>query len=185
MTDFNPKSFSLRAQKKLIGKMASGKVVKNFIDDEVADLLDQVYELAALEADKKEAQKLSKDLIKTVVKLGILAKNNQFSAEDIETLNQLRKKTTNTFLSLLSMYEVDFTFDKVILSANMAEMQRLLLVLLAKHLTEKSCNRARHVFAFYGSPEFLENIFDKKGKSRETLGKVCVGLNSLIDQKKL
>lgn len=42
MSDFNPKSFSLRAQKKIIGKMASGKVVKNFIDDDVAELLDQV-----------------------------------------------------------------------------------------------------------------------------------------------
>lgn len=124
-------------------------------------------------------------MIKTVVKLAILAKNNQFGPEDIEVLNQFRKKTTTAFLTLLSMYEVDFTFDKAILADNFADMQKLMLQLISKHLTEKSANRVRHVFSFYGAPENLEKFFDKKGKNKETLSKVCVGLNKLIDEKKL
>lgn len=39
--------------------------------------------------NKKDAEKLVKNIIKVVVKIGLLARNDQFTPEDIKSANQV------------------------------------------------------------------------------------------------
>ena len=55
---FNSKSVALRAQKKILGKMASKNVAKAFVDDTTGELLDQLYKLAKLETGNKKEERL-------------------------------------------------------------------------------------------------------------------------------
>lgn len=42
--------------------------------------------------NKKEAERLVKNIIKIVIKIGILHRNNQFSADELKTIDRFRSK---------------------------------------------------------------------------------------------
>nr|XP_053655328.1 tumor necrosis factor alpha-induced protein 8-like protein isoform X3 [Cherax quadricarinatus]XP_053655329.1 tumor necrosis factor alpha-induced protein 8-like protein isoform X3 [Cherax quadricarinatus] len=87
---FRARDISLKAQKKLLSKMSNKTMAKNFIDDTLASILDNMYSLAkAYTGNKKEAEKLVKNIIKIVVKINILYRNEQFSQEDLRVANQV------------------------------------------------------------------------------------------------
>jgi hypothetical protein len=73
MTDnaFKAKDIGLRAQKKILSRMASKNMAKVFIDETAASLLDNLYRLTKQQyGSKKDAEKLIKNIIKIVIKLG-------------------------------------------------------------------------------------------------------------------
>ena len=75
MTDnaFKAKDIGLRAQKKILSRMASKNIAKVFIDETTASLLDNVYRLTKQQhGSKKDAEKLVKNIIKIVIKIGNL-----------------------------------------------------------------------------------------------------------------
>lgn len=83
-TGKNSAGMALRMQKKLLGMTIKSKgAVKNFVDENTGELLDNLFDLAVLELDDtKMAKKVLKDLIKLIVKLGLLYSKNQLN--DVE-----------------------------------------------------------------------------------------------------
>ncbi len=64
-SDFRAKDISLQVQKKLFGKIASKNVVKVFVDDTSANLLDNMNRVIKFySGDKKVADKIIKNIIK-------------------------------------------------------------------------------------------------------------------------
>ena len=183
---FDSKSLGLRAQKKLLGKMASKKIAKHFIDDTSARLLDQVYRMSRdYSGSKKTAEKLMKDVIKTVIKVGILYRNEQFNAEELEMAERFKKKFRTVAMTVISFYEVDYSFDKNFLSRALNECRAMLRQLVARHLTDKSFGRIDNVFNFFGDMEFLDTMFRPDSSYRPQLDKIVVDLNYLIDNNVL
>lgn len=88
-------------------------------------------------------------------------------------------------LSLWSLCQVEFTFDKNVMTGQLTECRDLLLKLVEKHLTPKSLDRIRHVFNHYSDPELLTHLYDPKGTLCANLTKICSGLNRMIEEKKL
>ena len=187
MTDnFDAKSIGMRTQKKLLGKMATKKIAKIFIDDTSSRLLDNLYKLVRdYSQNKKVAEKIIKDLIKTVIKIGILYRNEQFSREELGIADQFRKKFRMVGMTVISFYEVDFSFDKNFLSKGFAECGALLKQLVQRHLTEKSLNRIDNVFSFFGDPTFLEAIFRADSAYRDTLSRVIKDLHLMVENNQL
>ena len=67
---FDSRGLGLRAQKKLLGKMSSKKIAKAFIDETTGRVLDNTYRvLKEQKGNKKDAEKVLKYIIKTVVKV--------------------------------------------------------------------------------------------------------------------
>ena len=136
--NFDSRSLGLRAQKKLAGKLASKKIAKQFIDDTSGRLLDNIYKAAKEYFDKKTAEKAIKHLIKTVIKIGILYRNDQFNAEEKQLAEDFKKKFRTVAMTLISFYEVDFTFDKNYLVKNLLEC----LLMCRRRKIEGSSGRA-------------------------------------------
>lgn len=180
---FDSKSVGLRAQKKLLGKMTSKKIAKTFIDDVSGRLLDNLYKVARdYSHNKKEAEKVIKHLIKTVIKVGILYRNDQFSAEEIAIAEQFKRKFRVVAMTIVSFCEVDFTFDRNFLNKALFDCGDLLKQLVQRHLTDKSLWRIDHVFQFFGSVEFLDTLFKTNGPHRELLAKIVSDLNKLLEE---
>ena len=180
---FDSKGLGLRAQKKLLGKMANKKIAKSFIDDTSGRLLDNLYRVAKEYADKKTAEKVMKDLIKTVIKIGILYRNNQFSTEEINIAETFKKKFRTVCMTVVSFYEVDFTFDKNHLHTSLMECSALLKRLVEHHLTDKSLGRIENVFGFFGNPALLETLFRPDNTVyRDLLGKIVHDVNKMIEE---
>ena len=67
---FDSRGLGLRAQKKLLGKMSSKKIAMTFIDETTGRVLDNTHKiLRQYKGHKKEADKLLKYIIKSVVKV--------------------------------------------------------------------------------------------------------------------
>lgn len=180
--NFDSKNVGLRIQKKLLGGMASKSVAKVFIDETSGRILDNLFKIArTYSGSKHTAEKLIKNMIKTVIKIGILQKNNQFNSEELALVGDFRKKFTHACMTIISFYEVDFTFDRNFLAKCINECRNILKKLVLQHLTEKSLQRIDYVFDFFSDLNFLDTLFKSNEPYHELLGKVVGDLNKLFD----
>ncbi|XP_006823976.1 tumor necrosis factor, alpha-induced protein 8-like protein 2 B [Saccoglossus kowalevskii] len=180
---FDSKGIGLRAQKKILGKMSTKRMAKVFIDDSTGELLDYLYKLTKeYTGSKKESEKLMKDIIKIVVKIGILYRNDQFNKDELILAERFRKKFRSTVMSVISFYEVDYSFDRNYLVRSLKESRDMLNSLIDRHLTDKSHGRVEHVFKFFADEEFLDTLFESDSQLRQHLVRIIAVLNRMIDE---
>ncbi|KAF2351939.1 Transposase Tc1-like [Trinorchestia longiramus] len=144
-----------------------------------------VLQLSTVTGNKKEAEKIVKNIIKIIVKIGILARNDQFTTDDMRSANQLRTKFSTIVKTVISFYEVDFTFDKAFLAKNINDCRDLLKRLVKEHLTDKSIGRIDHVLDFFSDGDFLEEMFRKDSVYRPQLKVIIEDLNKAMDEGEL
>ena len=174
---------ALKAQKKFLSKMASTSLTKLVIDDKTGDILDEFYKIQKeYTQSKKDAEKLLKNIVKVMVKIAVLEKNNQFSKDELKLADKLQQNTKMAAMTIISFYEVDFTFDKYVLSKQINEGRTILHQLVATHLTDKSKGRINSVFDVLGDPEFLEKLFEPKSKYRPSLKIIANRLSELLKE---
>ncbi|XP_075235769.1 tumor necrosis factor alpha-induced protein 8-like protein sigmar [Lycorma delicatula] len=180
---FKAREFGLRAQKKILSRMSSKNVAKIFIDDTTASLLDSLYHMIKMFSEsKKEAESLIKNIIKIVIKVGILYRNGQFDNEESLRVVQFKKKFRSVAMAMISFYEVDFSYDRAYLLSALRELHAMLKVLVQRHLTEKSLLRIDHVFNFFSNPTFLDTVFKKNSEYFTLLSRFVGDLNRALDE---
>ncbi|CAB3375319.1 Hypothetical predicted protein [Cloeon dipterum] len=180
---FKARDIGLRAQKKILSRMANKNVAKVFIDDTTGSLLDNVYKLAkSYSNDKKESEKLVKNIIKIVIKLGVLYRNDQFSKEELCRAEKFKQKFHSTAMAIVSFYEVDFSYDRPFLVNSFDACHQGLKAMVAPHLTPKSIARVDSVFNFFKDPAFLDAVFRKESPHREALGRVVRDINKALEE---
>ncbi|XP_051580746.1 tumor necrosis factor alpha-induced protein 8-like protein 3 [Myxocyprinus asiaticus] len=179
---FNSKSLALQAQKKILSKMATMAVANLLTDDISSEILDELYKASReYTKSKKEAHKIIKDIIKIALKIGILYRNHQFSSEEMETVERFKKKMNQAAMTVVSFYEVEYTFDRGILSELLMECRDLLHELVEHHLTTRSHGRIDHVFNHFADVDFLTELYGPSEEYRLNLRKICDGVNKLLD----
>ncbi|XP_058455892.1 protein salivary glands marred isoform X2 [Malaya genurostris] len=184
MTDnaFKAKDIGLRAQKKILSRMATKNVAKVFIDGTTASLLDNVYRLAKTHTgSKKDAERLVKNVIKIVIKIAVLHRNNQFNADELKLAEKFRAKFQTLQMAIISFYEVEYSFDLNYLLKSLQAVQTLLKNCVERHLTEKSIGRINEVFAFFSEPALLEVAFRQDSPYRELMDKIIADLNKAME----
>ncbi|XP_072326729.1 tumor necrosis factor alpha-induced protein 8-like protein 3 isoform X2 [Scyliorhinus torazame] len=163
--------------------MATKAMANMLIDDTSSDILDELYKVTRdYTSDKKEAHKVLKDLIKIALKIGILYRNNQFNQDEAEIVDKFKKKLNQAAMTAVSFYEVEFTFDRNILSGLLHECKDLLHELIERHLTPKSHGRIDHIFRLFAKVEFLSDLYNPEGVYKVYLQKICEGVNKLLDE---
>lgn len=181
-TNFDSQGLGLRAQKKLLGKMSSKAIAKAFIDDTSGRVLDNTYRvLKEQTGHKKEAEKIMKYIIKTVVKLGILFKNDQFNADELQMVCAFKQKFNALMMTVISFWEVDFTYDQKFMSTNVDECRKLLQDIVARHLTDKTKGRIDLVFNTFAEPEFLNAVFNRQNNFEQYMNAVVEDLHKLLE----
>ncbi|KGL93880.1 Tumor necrosis factor alpha-induced protein 8-like 3, partial [Charadrius vociferus] len=183
---FSSKNLALQAQKKILTKMATKTMANMLIDDTSSEIFDELYKVTKEHTrNKKEAHKIMKDLIKVAIKIGILYRNNQFNQEELEIVDKFRKKLNQTAMTIVSFYEVEYTFDRNVLAELLNECKDLVHELVDRHLTPRSHGRINHVFNHFADVEFLTALYSLDGDCRPYLKKICDGINKLLDEKVL
>ncbi|CAL8395955.1 unnamed protein product [Boreogadus saida] len=186
MDSFSTKSLALQAQKKLMSKMATKSVANLFIDDTSSEVLDELYRVTKeYTRNRKEAQKVIKNLIKMVVKLGVLYRNNQFNGEELMLVESFRKKVHTLAMTTVSFHQVEFTFDRRVMGAILNECRDLLHRAIQRHLTAKSHGRVNHVFNHFADGEFLAALYGPSPVYRAHLQRICDGVNKMLDEGNL
>jgi hypothetical protein len=161
-------SLAMRIQKKVASKMSNKNVAKIFIDDLTGRLLDNLNNLVkAYTGNKKQAESILNDIIKIIVKIGLLVRNNQLTPNEYNLCDSFRQTFHLFVKSALSFYEIEYTFDKEHLSSLLKSCQTTLHLIVKNHLTENSKHRIDHVFGFFSDKKFLEDVF-KNSASKAT-----------------
>ncbi|XP_065576454.1 tumor necrosis factor alpha-induced protein 8-like protein [Artemia franciscana] len=180
---FKAREVALKAQKKLLSKVSNKTIAKAFIDESTGFLLDNLYRICKLHAQsKKEAEKIVKNIIKIVVKVGFLAKNDQFGREELIVAENFRRKFHSLCMTVVSFHEVDFSYDRTFLLKNIQECQSLLKQLVEKHLTDNSIGRIEMVFTFFSDSSFLDNLFKRPSEYHEIMKQVVQEMHTMMDQ---
>ncbi|KAK7889511.1 hypothetical protein WMY93_025071 [Mugilogobius chulae] len=186
MDSFSTKSLALQAQKKLMSKMATKSVASLFIDDTSSEVLDELYRVTKeYTRNRKESQKIIKNLIKMVVKLGVLYRNNQFNNEELIVVENFRKKVHTLAMTAVSFHQIEFTFDRRVMSAILNDCRDLLHQAIKRHLTAKSHSRINHVFNHFSDCDFLAALYGPSEVYRSHLQRICNGVNKMLDEGNL
>ncbi|KAM9408655.1 tumor necrosis factor alpha-induced protein 8-like protein 3 isoform 2-T2 [Pholidichthys leucotaenia] len=163
--------------------MATMVVANMLTDDTSSEILDELYKATReFTKSKKEAHKIIKDVIKIALKIGILYRNHQFSPDELDTVERFKKKMNQAAMTAVSFYEVEYTFDRNILSELLLECRDLLHALVEQHLTARSHARIDHVFNHFAHGEFLAELYGDGEEYRLSLRKICNGINKLLDE---
>lgn len=182
---FDSRGLGLRAQKKLLGKMSSKKIAMTFIDETTGRVLDNAHKvLKQYKGNKKEADKILKYIIKSVVKVGILYKNDQFNRDELDQVAQFKVKFHSLAMTVVSFHQVDFTYDKTFLRTSLEECRQMLQAIIERHLTEKSKTRVDLVFHTFCESEFLDAVFTNAAY-KPIMDAIVVDLNLLMDEGNL
>lgn len=157
--------------------------------------------------NKKESEKIVKNIIKIVTKISLLARNEQFSQEELSVASDFQSKFHKAAKTVISFYEVDFSYDqKFLIQVNLTnlsyifkssaiivplflqlltECRNLLKQIVQPHLTEKSLGRIDLVFGFFSNPVFLDMIFKKNSEYNEIMTKIISDMHSALEQGEL
>lgn len=184
---FRARDIGLLAQKKILGRMATNKNTrKMFIDETTASLLDSLYKLVrTFTNNKKESEKIVKNIIKTVIKVGVLYRNDEFDDRDMTFAEQFKKRFHSAAMAVLSFHDVDYSYDRNYLLSALQEAHHCLRQLVQNHLKEKSLGRIDMVFNFFTNPNFLDSIFKRDSEYREILDKMVADINHAMDEQRL
>nr|CAG4643576.1 EOG090X0GLS [Ilyocryptus agilis] len=183
---FRAKDIALKAQKKILSRMSTKSVAKAFVDDRMGSLLDNVYRLCkTYTQNKKEAEKIVKNIIKIVMKISLLARNEQFSKNELALASEFQSKFHKAAKTIISFYEVDFSYDQKFLTQLVNECRNLLKQIVQPHLTDKSLGRINMVFDFFTNPPFLDVIFKKHSEYNEIMTKIVADMNSALEEGEL
>ena len=112
-------------------------------------------------------------------------RNDQFSEEEIKMAQSFKQKFNSLTMTVISFWEVDFTYDQKFVTTSIEECRKLLQDIIARHLTDKSKGRVDLVFNTLGEPDFLNTVFKKQDPIKSHMDSIVQDLHKLIDEGSL
>ena len=179
-------SLALRIQKKIASKMSNKTVAKIFIDDTTGRILDNLFKLVKeYSKSKKQAELIINSVIKIIIKIGLLYKNEQLNSDEIRQCDAFRQTFHSFVKAALSFYEVDYTFDNKFLHNSLKNCKSIIKNIVKLNLTEKSKQKIENVFNFFSDPLFLETVFASKSTYSSVLKSIVDDARLLVDEGSL
>lgn len=134
--------------------------------------------------NKKDSEKLTKNIIKIIVKLSILSRNNQFDNNELKLAHNFKDIFKEIIMITVSFYEIEFSYDKSYLITYLFKCKGMLKELTKRHLTDKTLTRIDKIFEFFSNPLFLDSVFNKHDSQLivDTMQILIDGLKELLDK---
>jgi len=181
-SNFKSKDFALRAQKKILSQLSSRKAVKVFINENLSNLLDLLYQLIKTHTkDKKVAEKFAKNLIKLSIKIGILTQNDQCSDAEEQIAHNFTEMLRTMAKTIASFIEVDFTYDRKFLLTAVSECEVEMKSLVQNHLTDKSLSRITFLADHLRDTSLLDSAFTSGTPLHAIMVKIVEEINKALD----
>ena len=157
-------------------------LAKQIVKGPTADIIDNCFQIATLYLrDKKSAEIWMNDLIKVVVKVALLDKNEQFTKHELLDVEEFQRKFELICKSAVAFHQVQNTYDGDFMERLANEARTLLYSFVKNHLTENSIGRIDHVFSLFTNRRLMDEIFQPGSKYEQYLRSIVTSLNILID----
>ncbi|PAA75520.1 hypothetical protein BOX15_Mlig004618g1 [Macrostomum lignano] len=180
---FSAQSVSLRAQKKLIGKLANQKAVKIFIDATSARAFDSIYRIVKLHTgSRSRAQKTMKHIVKLNMKVAVLYTHDILSESEKALADQFRDRFNDLATDLVLMQRGRRQLDKEKLAKQFRDCEAIALRMVRRHLSEKSLTSIRTCSDLFTEPRFLQALFDPSSPLAPHMTSLCQDVQELLDR---
>jgi transcription termination factor NusB len=114
--------------------------------------------------------------------MGILYKNDLFNEQQLKLIDEFRNRFHSLAKSIITLYQVDFKFDRSVLTRMCIECQELTHKIISTHLTQKSHARIDYVFNYVSNIQFLEDSFNPNSTiNRAIIKEIVEDMQSLMD----
>lgn len=114
--------------------------------------------------------------------MGILYKNHIFNEYELKLIDEFRNRFHSLSKSIVTFYEVDFTYDRVFLTRMCKECQDLTHRIVSTHLSQKSHTRIDYIFNNLSNLQFIDYLFNSNSSSNRAIMKDIVqDMNRLMD----
>ncbi|XP_037066882.1 tumor necrosis factor alpha-induced protein 8-like [Peromyscus leucopus] len=142
--------------------MVSKSVIITLIDDtNSSEVLDELYKVTKeYTQNKKEVERVIKNLIKMVIKLAVLHRNNQFNPDKVVLMEKFKKKVHQHAMMVVSFHHVEYTFDHNVLSKLLNECQEVLHDIIQLHPTASSHRLLMMSFIIFQIAVFLATLYN-------------------------
>ncbi|CAF4999518.1 unnamed protein product [Rotaria sp. Silwood1] len=111
-----------------------------------------------------------------------LDKNDLFTEHELKLIDEFRNRFHSLAKSIITLYEVDFKFDRSVLTRMCQECQELTHKIISKHLTQKSHARIDYVFNYVSNIDFLEYSFNPNSTiNRAIIKEIIEDMHTLMD----
>lgn len=146
--------------KKVVGNAAIATVgkalIKEFIDEETDNIIKTMEAFVIKEAGKDRALELEDFAIKTIVKVGLLVRNQYL---DIDTLLRIRVPAVNLLFLAMDYYEMPDTFSAENFSEHLNKLYQVLDKMLHGLMRPKSLARLRSLFEYFSNTAILTKAY--------------------------
>lgn len=127
---------------------------------------------------------MTKNIIKIIVKLSILSRNDQFDNNELKLAQNFKDVFREIIMITISFYEIEFSYNKNYLITYLIKCKEMLKELTKRHLTDKTLTRVDKIFEFFANPLFLDSVFVKQDSQLiiDTVKILIDGLKELLDK---
>lgn len=93
--------------------------------------------------------------------------NDQFNEQEQEHAHKLTKQLRSTLMTLVSFYDVDFTYENAYLVKTLDSCRDGVKVVIKNHLSTKSLQRVDMIFDFFTKTNFFDVFYDVARREEE------------------
>jgi len=171
-------STAMRLKKNVGGNVATssaGKsLIKEFVGKEGVKILDIVKKVVTLHENKKKAEEVENIIIRIAVKVILLWKNKDLTADDIASTIPGVKAVWS---DVIDFAEMSFAYDPVKIKEHGDNLQKSFTALLSEYITDKNLQALRDAMAYLVHKELLDILFanDAQEDLKKELNKILRG----------
>ncbi|CAJ0585125.1 unnamed protein product, partial [Mesorhabditis spiculigera] len=181
---FSAASLSLRAQKKLASRFVTRGSVR-LVSPAAARLLDRFYEVLERHYTKKVAEKTTKNIVKIIVKLALVAKSGSLAEHEQGLLRSATQQLHTLSLTIASFYRLTGSYEPLFMEKLVREVKKALEPVVGLHLSDKSEKRLAQIFETLEDPEFYHALFSTRGALYDALPGIVDELEAMVEQKEI
>ncbi|KAK6052634.1 hypothetical protein COOONC_09861 [Cooperia oncophora] len=150
-----------------------------------SDLSDEIKFSNAAFMIKPALLQVLKNVIKLVVKIGLLARNDMLSETDIKQLENVQKQLHSLALTIISFVQVKYSFERTHLIELLKSLKQSLMPLVSLKLSDNSTRRLEHVINHLTNTHFLDALFKVDGPHAEVLAEFVASMEDLLESEDL
>ncbi|XP_029654038.1 tumor necrosis factor alpha-induced protein 8-like protein [Octopus sinensis] len=166
----------------MASKLASSlKLTKNVIDEKTAGILDSSVALfLEFSKSKSFSESIIKDIMKLIIKIGILDRSGKLNDNDYDCLDHCRVVLEKIVQACSGFLIIDYTYNYEYLVERFRDLENGFSLLIGRHLSDRSKCRLDHIFEALTDQTFLDDCFMPNKPLRELFTNILYQLKELV-----
>ncbi len=134
--------------------------------------------------DERQADQLNESILKLLIKLYVLKRNNMFNQSDMYLFDELGECLDSMVKTFVKLY-VNYTiFNRFFLIRSCQKCQKLFHDIISSRQTRQSHERIDFIFNFLSDAQFIKYVFDSNSSLNHGIVRdMIIDMGLLMDEK--